>query len=112
MMAAEYALALALTLATETLIAVILGYRTRTELQAIVLVNLMSHPLLHYLMYANAYAGLVDPFMAPAFLEFSVIILEWGLLVYALRGKPLRMLGLSACMNLGSWGFGALVGFS
>ncbi len=111
-MAAEYALALARTVAIETLIAVILGYRSRTALQAIVLVNLMSHPLLHYLMYANAYAGLIDPLTALVCLEFLVIVLEWALLVYALRGKPFKILGLSACMNLGSWGLGALPGFS
>ncbi len=96
--------ALFLTLVIQTGTAAILGYRTRLALQTVVLVNLVTHPLLWYIVWVGERLGL--PFsITPVilFLEVLVVVIEWLLLWFVLQERPWRLLGLSLTMNAATY---------
>jgi hypothetical protein len=106
----DYLIALLLTEIIEVTVAVLLGYRRRREIAAVILVNLVSHPILHYFLLLNRHFDLVAmSTYTILFLEAAVILVEWGLLVFALRKKTASLLFLSITMNLCSYLTGVLV---
>jgi hypothetical protein len=104
-------IAFALTLVIEVTVALLLGYRRRLEIAAVVCVNLFTHPLLCYLVWLiiawqSAPLGVVEI----AILEAGVVLVEWQLLCYALRQHPKsRLFALSLAMNAASYVAGLLV---
>jgi hypothetical protein len=106
----EYAVTLFLTEIIEVTVAILLGYRQRRQIAAVILVNLVSHPILHFFLLLNRHYDLVAmrPMTIPL-LEAAVILLEWALLVFALRGKKSALLFLSTTMNLCSYLVGVLI---
>ena len=105
----DYFLALALTLVIEVGVAVLFGYGNYVALKTVVLVNLMSHPLLTYLLLFNAGMGFLDFETAVIILEILVVVLEWQLLLLVLRNNAKRLFALSATMNLASFLTGLIV---
>ena len=103
-------LALLLTEVIEVSVALLLGFRSRREIAAVILVNLVTNPCLNYLLLLNRYLGLV-PINLPIILalEAGVVLVEWGLLVYALHRNPMSLLRLSFAMNACSYLAGTLV---
>jgi len=101
--------ALALTLAVEVGVAFLFGLRGKRELGAVVAVNIITNPLLNYFVVAGAYFHLISPNSALILLlEVFVVLVEWRLLVYALREDSKRMFALSALMNAASFVVGIL----
>ena len=102
--------ALLLTLAVELAVAWLLGLRSRTQLLSIVLINVVTNPLLNYLLLVNGYFHLVVQTRAlTVCLEAGVVLAEWALLVWALRLKTTKMLALSVVMNASSYFAGLLI---
>jgi hypothetical protein len=79
------------------------------RLGAVILVNLVTNPSLNYLLYLNAYFGAIRHcFLLIVLLEAAVILVEWALLVFALRGNKLSLFVLSFIMNVCSYLTGVL----
>ena len=101
---------LLLTILIEVSVGIILGYRIKVEMAAIALVNLVTNPLLNYLVILNnhySFLTLSLPMVIGA--EVAVVFAEWGLLVLALKGNPKKLFGLSLAMNACSYATGILV---
>ncbi len=107
---ANYILALVLTIAVETGVAATLPLKTNVSVRAIVLVNLMSHPLLHYVIWINQYAqfmSLTWPVLIG--LELGVVVLEWALLFFVVQRNAAQLFGLSLAMNTVSFAVGLVI---
>lgn len=96
---------LLLTIIIETLVAILLGNRRMGFLTAFVCVNIMTNPLLNYvimvLKYFKAYNILILVIM-----EIIVVICEWKALSYAFRKRDKSLLKLSILSNAASFGVG------
>jgi len=104
------AAALFLTIVIEAGVAWLCRIRTKRELGAVVLINVITNPLLNYLLAVNGYFHLVSQtFVLILCLEAVVVLVEWRLLVYALRRGAAGMLGLSLGMNACSFLAGLLI---
>ncbi|HWB59459.1 MAG TPA: hypothetical protein VG733_08205 [Chthoniobacteraceae bacterium] len=100
-----YLAALLETEIIETTVAYLLGYRKGREIAAVLLVNLVTHPLLHYYALLHEYFDLLPMSMTVLFfLEIGIVFGEWGLLSFALKEKSRGSLFiLSATMNTCSY---------
>jgi hypothetical protein len=104
------AVALILTIIIESGIAWLFGLRSRRELLTIVLINVITNPLLNYLLAVNSYFHLISQTTALLLcLEITVVLVEWQLLVWVLRMNSKKMLLLSFVMNACSCGAGLLI---
>jgi hypothetical protein len=102
--------ALVLTIAVELIVARVFGLRSKKELLTIVLVNVITNPLLNYLLMVNGHFRLISQTkVLMLFLEAGIVIVEWRLLVWALEQKANKMLALSAVMNASSFIAGLLL---
>ncbi len=102
--------ALLITLAVELAVAWLLRLRSRTQLLSIALINLVTNPLLNYLLLVNGHFHLIaQARVLTVCLEAGVVLGEWALLAWALRLKPTRMLALSLVMNASSYLAGLLI---
>jgi hypothetical protein len=106
----EMLFALLITIAVECLTAFVLGYREKVQIYIVVLVNVITNPLLNYILmvmrfiwHANVNIYLI------MLLEAAVIIIEWRIMAYALRVESKKLLILSAVMNGVSYGVGVLI---
>lgn len=99
--------ALVFTLVVEVPVAWLRGLRGRRALTAVVLVNLITNPLLNYvLLVASQLASIRIYWVVAAILEVAVVLVEWRLLLWALGGSSRRMLLTSVLMNAASFGVG------
>lgn len=106
----DYLIALGLTMAVELPVAWLLGLREKSALLAMVMINLITHPLLHLILLVIWTAGewTAAPTYVVPLLECAVAAAEWGLLTYAL-GRPGKMLLISVAANAASYTIGMLV---
>ncbi len=81
----DYLAALSLTMVIEVAVAALWGYRSYFAIRTVILANLMSHPLLTYLLWVNQYFRILDFRASVAILEILVVFLEWGCFVFVLR---------------------------
>lgn len=97
-------LALVLTLLFECSVAWVLGYRKKDEMAAIICINVITNPILNYVLW-------VMPWMYDGIwlLEGMVVLVEWFLLRFALMQKPAKLLGLALAMNATSFLGGMLI---
>jgi hypothetical protein len=107
--AIDYLATLVATITIELCVALLLGYRSPAAWRTVIVMNLMTHPLLTYILWVNAYMRFADTVTLVAILEIAVVFVEWGLLYFVLRNKPSRLLFLSFVANAGSFGAGLLV---
>ena len=104
------ALALVLTIIIESAVAWLFGLRSRRELLTIVLINVITNPLLNYLIAVNNSFSLISQTNILIWcLEVIVVFTEWRLLVWVLRQNSKKMLLLSFVMNACSYGAGLLI---
>jgi hypothetical protein len=95
---------LILTIFIEVIIALLFGLRGKTELGTVILINVITNPLLNYLVAVNSYFHLISQSgVLILFLEVVVVIAEWRLLLYVLRTGVKKMLVLSIVMNACSY---------
>jgi len=100
-------IALALTIVVEVGVAALLGWRLRSELLAVVLVNVLTVPVLNVALDFVAQASPMIYWPALVAGEVAVVLVEWRLLI-ALTGRESgETLRLAIAMNLVS----VLVGF-
>lgn len=110
--------ALALTIAIEVPVAALLGLRSRREISAVALVSVVTNPPLNLALFAIALAvptfaeNAVAYWLVVAALEVAAVIAEWRLLLWVLGGESRRMLGVSAAMNVASFGAGLALAFA
>ena len=103
-------LALLLTEIVEIAVAVFLGYRRPREIIAVFLVNLVTNPSLNYLLFLNEYFSIIRQRLPLIlFSEVAVVLIEWALLVFALRGNKKPLFVLSFAMNTCSYLTGVLI---
>lgn len=102
-------LALLVTVIIEFAVAWIFSLRGK-DLAVVILVNVITNPLLNYLILVNAYFQLFpNAFGFGLFLEGCVIPAEWGLLVKYTRLSRRKTLLLSFTMNVVSFLVGLLI---
>ena len=102
--------ALILTIAIEVSIAWLFGLRSKTELWAVVLINVITNPLLNYFIMVNGNFHLISQTNALVLcLEAVIVLVEWRLLVWVLRQGVKKMLLLSFVMNTCSYLVGLLI---
>lgn len=104
----DYLLALCLTIVVEGLVVGLYTHWKRAALQAVVFIDLITHPVLMYFVWLNAYLAVLAPFSAALLLEMTVVLAEWRLLVYVFGKKLGRPLMLSFIMNLASYTAGVI----
>jgi len=103
-------LALLLTEIVEIAVALFLGYRRPRAIIAVILVNLVTNPSLNYLLFLNEYFGIIRyRFPLIFFSELAVVLVEWALLAFALRGNKKSLFVLSFAMNTCSYLTGVLI---
>jgi len=102
--------ALLLTIAIEITVAYFFCHRKKLEIIAIICINLLTNPILNYLLILNkSFSFIKINFFIIIFLEVMVIVIEWKLLVYALHEKSRKMFVLSLAMNFSSYITGVLI---
>jgi hypothetical protein len=116
MLGIAYLKGLVLTLLVETIVALLVHHRVPLAasrvhlLQTVVLIDLMTHPLLNYLLWLNAWMQWIPFESMVAILEIAVVFAEWKMLLFALGGSSRTLFGLSLAMNLASF-VGGLIAF-
>ena len=102
--------ALLLTIAIEVIVALLFVLRSKQELWTVVLINVITNPLLNYLITVNGYFHLIpQTTILILCLEVAVVLVEWRLLVWVLRQSTKKMLLLSFVMNTCSYLAGLLI---
>jgi len=102
--------ALFLSILIECAIAFAFGFRQRSLFLAIATINLITNPILNYLILIIQSLALfrVDFFVLLIF-EFGVVFIEWRLLSFSAFGNTKKLLLLSLAMNLCSFASGLLI---
>lgn len=105
-----FAAALILTIVIEVIIAWLFRLRSKKEISTIILINLITNPLLNYLILVNHYFQIVSNSLALILLlEVGAVLAEWRLLLYVLRQSARKLLILSVWMNVISYFSGLLI---
>lgn len=98
------ALALALTIAIETIVAFALGYRTLRDMKIMSLANAITNPALNFVLLAIAASrGARVPETVVIALEIVVVIVEWHLFTMTMRRGRGELFRLSLAANLVSY---------
>jgi hypothetical protein len=102
--------ALILTVVIEVIAAWLFGLRSKQELWTVLLINVITNPLLNYLIAVNGYFHMISQTkMLILCLEVVAVLVEWRLLVWVLRQGNKKMLVLSFVMNVASYFAGLLI---
>ena len=99
-LATEYIVALSLTIAVELIVAAIFGYRSKAALLAVVLVNIITNPIANYIVLFNRLINLLPEHVLIAVVEICIVFVEWGLLVYVLKGNRTKLFLLSLVIRM------------
>ncbi|MBN2005109.1 MAG: hypothetical protein JXA21_17250 [Anaerolineae bacterium] len=105
----KYLLALVLTVVIEGSIAYLLGLREKQAMLAFALINVITNVTLNYLLLVLGYLGIATSLLLVIALEIVVVIVEWRLLIYALREPKRRFLTLAILGNTASFLAGVLL---
>ena len=103
---------LSLTIVIEWAVVFLFGYRDRGVFLVVALINMVTNPLLNYVIAVINYLNLFEVTM-PVLLIFEsmVILAEWRLLNLATNEGSKKMLILSTAMNLSSFLLGLILQF-
>ena len=102
---------LVLTVVIECMTAIIMGYRGKYLYITLVLVNVITNPLLNYIVSVVSLLWPVGSRYLIIPLELAVVLTEWKLLSYAFPEKQKSFLTLSVLMNAVSYLTGLLITF-
>ena len=106
----SFLFALSFTILVEVLVGVILGYRDKQSLLSIALVSLFTNPVLNLIFLINDhYNFLTVDVVTILLMELAVVLVEWGLLVFALKSNKWKLLLLSFLMNASSFLVGQVI---
>ena len=87
-----------------SVVAAVLGYRKKTELLAVVAINLITNPV------SNALEVFIHiSFIELLVLEVFIVLWEWRMLVWTLDIDSKKLLTLSIVANLSSFVVGSLL---
>lgn len=99
--------ALILTEIIEAIAAFLLGYRGKRFYIVLMLINVLTNPLLNFILIVLYYFHIESLIITPV-LEVFVVIGEWKLFEYALGKQEKSYLFLSIIINLSSYLIGLL----
>jgi hypothetical protein len=106
----SYLIALLITIAVEAVVAVFFGFRRKFEIAAIIFINLITNPLLNYLLFINGYFNITTiKTEGIIYLEVIVVLVEWLLLSFTLQQNRKKLFALSLVMNFCSYITGFLI---
>lgn len=106
----NFLFALFITIAIEVVVAFSLGFKKEREIAMVILVNIITNPALNYFFLVNRYFNFLNDNLALTMtMEFLVVLIEWGILVYVLGGDYKKLFQLSFLMNFCSYMFGVLL---
>lgn len=94
---------LLVTIIIELIVARLFGFRKKHELLVVVLINLITNPVLNYLILLKNYTATnyqteaFSPFVVV--LEIIIVIIEWLLLRFALNNKSTKLFLFSLVAN-------------
>jgi hypothetical protein len=108
-MLGKYLLALLLTIVIEVGVAYLLGFRTSQYMLAVTMVNVITNPILNYLLLVFGWLGLDVPLGVVEILEILVVIAEWQMLVYVFCNPKGKLLVMSILGNTASFLIGLLL---
>ena len=99
-----------LTILIEVLVVRVLDSSGKFHLKTIALVNLVTHPVLNFILYIVYSYNLLQTIYIPFFvLEIMVIVVEWGLLNSVYTNNIKRNFKLSVAMNISSLIIGLII---
>ena len=100
----DFLIALLLTIVVEWCVVFLFGYRNKNVFLVVAMINLVTNPLLNYIILVIQYLNLFQINMPVFFIiELLVILAEWRLLIYAINENDKKLLILSVVMNLASF---------
>lgn len=102
--------ALALTLIIEIIIAFLLEYRKKEEIYLIISVNLLTNPLLNFLIQLNSQLKIIQlSFYLIILIEIGVVVIEFIILSFILKQDRKKLFILSLIMNTASFFVGLIL---
>lgn len=105
----NFLFALLATIYIEVIVGLLFGLRKKHEIISIILVNLITNPLMNFCILITEPTSNDPNFLQIVFFETVVILVEWLLLLFALKESPKKLFILSIVMNLLSFGAGYLI---
>lgn len=108
----NFLIALTLTIWIEAIVAYLSGFKKKTELTVIALLNVITNLLLNCILliannvYRFSWSGWL---LGVVILEIIIILIEWRVLVSVLGYNSRKMLVLSLVMNIASCLLGIIV---
>lgn len=106
----SYLIALFFTLAIEVLVAYLLGNKNLHQAIIIILINLITHPLVCYLIWINSIIRIVPfNYFSIAIAELLIVLVESLLLNKSIQPKYSQALKLSLCANTASFLLGIII---
>jgi membrane-bound ClpP family serine protease len=108
-MLGRYLLALLLTIAIEGAVAYLVGFRKREYQLAIAMTNMITNPILNYILLVLGNLGVDVTFVLVVILEILVVLAEWQLLVYVFGNPRGKFLVTSVLGNTASFLVGILL---
>lgn len=106
---------LLVTIIIELIVARLFGFRKKHELLVVVLINLITNPVLNYLILLKNYTATnyqteaLSPFVVV--LEIIIVIIEWLLLRFALNNKSTKLFLFSLVANACSFLMPVILGY-
>jgi hypothetical protein len=105
-----YLASLILTILIEVLVVRVLDSNGKFHLKTIALINLVTHPVLNFILYLIYSYKLFQTLFLPLFvLEIIVILIEWKLLNLVLINNIKRNFKFSVSMNISSLIIGLII---
>jgi hypothetical protein len=109
MLLSNFILALLATITIELAVATGMGFRSKEHVKTIIIVNVLTNPALNYFIVAMSSLGMPVSTGMILVLELFVVLVEWRLLMFALKKEWKTMLLLSLAMNATSYTVGVLL---
>lgn len=100
------------TIIIEIITAYFLGYRKSNQILIIALINVITNPIINYILILNNFFHLItNTFFLVIILEIMIIVVEWRILNYAFSNTSynLSFLTLSLSINISSFLIGTLI---
>jgi len=104
-----YIVTLVLSIIIESSVAYLMGYKEKKYLLAILMINLITHPILNYFLLVLSFVKFNINLLLVGLLEIGVIFAEWGLLVHMFYKPKDKLFILSLVTNLVSFITGILI---
>ena len=104
----SYPLLFLLNVAIEITVAYLIGFRSKSWMEAVFFANLLTHPLLCYLLILNSIFSVVAVLPLLAVLECAVVGVEYAFLASA-TGNKHGALRCSVVMNCVSFAVGLIL---